>query len=59
MYDIDYEHVIDKKIGGVDFTLYFSKQKNEKLKDIVLGLLLDSYEERMQDYLGNCTMAGL
>ena len=55
MYEIDYEHVIDKKIGGVDVTLYFSKQKNEKLKDIVLGLLLDSYEERMQDYLGNCT----
>ena len=59
MYEIDYENVIDKKIGGVDVTLYFSKQKNEKLKDIVLGLLLDSYEERMQDYLGNCTMAGL
>lgn len=59
MYEIDYEHVINKKVGRAEVTIYFSKQKNEKLKDIVLGLLLDSYEERMQDYLGNCTMAGL
>ena len=59
MYEIDYEHVINKKIGGVEVTIYFSKQKNEKLKDLVLGLLLDSYEKRMQAYLENCTMAGL
>ena len=59
MYEIDYEHVINKKIGGVEVTIYFSKQKNEKLKDLVLGLLLDSYEKRMQAYLENCTMVGL
>ena len=27
MYEIDYEHVINKKIGGVEVTIYFSKQK--------------------------------
>ena len=59
MYEVDYEHVINKKIGGVKVTIYFSKQKNEKLKDLVLGLLLDSYEKRMQAYLENCTMVGL
>ena len=59
MYEIDYGHVINKKIGGVEVTIYFSKQKNEKLKDLVLGLLLDSYEKRMQAYLENCTMVGL
>ena len=32
MYEVDYEHVINKKIGGVEVTIYFSKQKNEKLK---------------------------
>ena len=59
MYEIDYEHVINKKIGGVEVTIYFSKQKNEKLKDLILGLLLDSYEKRMQAYLENCTMVRL
>ena len=59
MYEVDYEHVINKKIGGVEVTIYFSKQKNEKLKDLILGLLLDSYENRMQAYLENCTMVGL
>ena len=58
MYEIDYEHVINKKIGGVEVTIYFSKQKNEKLKDLILGLLLDSYENRMQAYLENCTTIG-
>ena len=58
MYEVDYEHVINKKIGGVEVTIYFSKQKNEKLKDLILGLLLDSYEKRMQAYLENCTMIG-
>ena len=59
MYEVDYEHVINKKIGGVEVTIYFSKQKNEKLKDLILGLLLDSYEKRMQAYLENCTMVRL
>lgn len=51
MYEIDYEHVIDKKINGINVTLYFSKQKNEKIKDTVLDILMDSYEKRMQDYI--------
>ncbi|MEI3542277.1 MAG: hypothetical protein V8P98_05725 [Acutalibacteraceae bacterium] len=59
MYEIDYEHVINKKVGRAEVTIYFSKQKNEKLKDLVLGLLLDSYESRMQDYLEKCTITGL
>ena len=32
--------------------IYFSKQKNERLKDLVIGLLLDSYESRMHNNLG-------
>ena len=59
MYEIDYEQVINKKVGRAEVTIYFSKQKNEKLKDLVLGLLLDSYESRMQDYLEKCTITGL
>ena len=59
MYEIDYEHVINKKVGRAEVTIYFSKQKNETLKDLVLGLLLDSYESRMQDYLEKCTITGL
>lgn len=59
MYEIDYEHVISKKVGRAEITIYFSKQKNEKLEDLVLDLLLNSYESRMQDYLEKCTMIGL
>lgn len=51
MYEIDYEHVIDKKISGINVTLYFSKQKNEKIEDTILDILMDSYENRMQDYI--------
>lgn len=51
MYEIDYEHVINKKINGIDVTLYFSKEKNEKIKDMVLDILMDSYEKRIQDYI--------
>ena len=54
MYEIDYEHVMDRKINGVNVTLYFSKQKNEKVKDLVLNILLDSYEKRMQDCISEC-----
>lgn len=51
MYEIDYEHVLTREIGGVEVTIYFSKEKNERLKDLVLGLLLDNYEKRIQDYI--------
>ena len=59
MYEIDYEHVINKKVGRAEVTIYLSKQKNGKLKDLVLGLFLDSYESRMQDYIEKCTIIGL
>lgn len=51
MYEIDYEHVLTREIEGVEVTIYFSKEKNERLKDLVLGLLLDNYEKRIQDYI--------
>lgn len=51
MYEIDYDYVVDKEINGINVTLYFSKQKNEKIKDTVLDILMDSYEKRMQDYI--------
>ena len=51
MYEIDYEHVLTREIGGVEVTIYFSKEKNERVKDLVLGLLLDNYEKRIQDYI--------
>lgn len=50
-YEIDYEHVINKEISGVNVAIYFSKKKNEKIKNIVLDILMDSYEKRMQDYI--------
>lgn len=59
MCEVDYEYVINRKIGGVEATRYFSKQKKEKLKDLVLGLLLDSYENRMQAYLEKSTTVRL
>lgn len=51
VYEIDYDHVINRKINGIDVTLYFSKNKNEKLKDLVLEILMDNYEKRLQDYI--------
>ena len=43
MYEIDYGHVINKKIGGVEVTIYFSKQKNEKLKDKIMQCIEECY----------------
>ena len=51
MYEIDYEHVLTREIGGVEVTIYFSKEKNERIKDLVLGFLLENYEKRVQDYI--------
>lgn len=51
MYEIDYDNVINKTINGAEVTLYFSKQKNDKIKDFVLDVLTDNYEKRMQDYI--------
>ena len=58
MYEIDYEHVINKKLDRAEVTIYFSKKKNEKLKELVLGMLIDSYEKRMQDYIESCGKEG-
>lgn len=44
-YEIDYEHVIDREINGVNVSIYFSKKRNEKIKDMVLDILMDSYEK--------------
>ena len=51
-YEIDYDHVINKKINGVNVVVYFSKNRNEKIKDMVLDILMNSYEKRVQDYMG-------
>ena len=53
-YEIDYEHVIDKEINGVSVSIYFSRKRNEKIKDMVLDILMDSYEKRVQDYIEKC-----
>lgn len=54
-YEIDYDHVINKKINGVNVVVYFSKNRNEKIKDMVLDILMDSYEKRVQDYMEKCS----
>lgn len=54
-YEIDYEHVIDREINGVNVSIYFSKKRNEKIKDMVLDILMDSYEKRAQDYIEKCS----
>lgn len=51
MLDLDYEHVINKKINGCDVSIYFSTQPNTKIKEIVLNTLIDNYEKRVQDYV--------
>ena len=50
-YEVDYDHVINKEINGINVAIYFSKKRNEKVKDMVLDILMDSYEKRMQDYI--------
>ena len=54
-YEIDYDHVINKKINGVNVVVYFSKNRNEKIKDMVLDILMNSYEKRVQDYIEKCS----
>lgn len=54
-YEIDYDHVINKKINGVNVVVYFSKKRNEKIKDMVLDILMNSYEKRVQDYMEKCS----
>lgn len=54
-YEIDYDHVINKKINGVNVVVYFSKNRNEKIKDMVLDILMNSYEKRVQDYMKKCS----
>ncbi len=50
-YEIDEKHIINKKINGIDVTIYFSKWKNEKIKEWLLDILMDNYEERIQGYI--------
>ena len=58
-YEIDYDHVINKKINGVNVVVYFSKNRNEKIKDMVLDILMNSYEKRVQDYIEKCSQMAL
>ena len=57
MYEVDYEHVINRKIGGVEVTIYFSKQKNEKQKEVLLNfdtlnkIPMHKQQKRVLDHL--------
>ena len=39
------------EINGVNLTICFSKNKNEKIKDLILDVLMNNYENRMQEYI--------
>ena len=49
--DLDYKHVINKKINGCDVSIYFSTKHNPNVKEIVLNTLIDNYKKRVQDYI--------
>lgn len=34
---------------------YIFQKRNEKIKDMVLDILMDSYEKRAQDYIEKCS----
>ena len=55
--NLDYEHVINKKINGCD--IYFSKEHNPKIKEIVLNTLIDNYEKRVQDCIESSLVLAL
>lgn len=57
--DLDYEHVINKKINGCDVSIYFSKERNPKIKEIVLNTLIDNYEKRVQDCIESSLLLAL
>ena len=50
-YEIDSEHVIKIEISGVNLAICFSKNKNEKIKDLILDIVKNNYEKRMQEYI--------
>lgn len=57
--NLDYEHVINKKINGCNVSIYFSTEHNSKVKEIVLNTLIDNYEKRVQDYIETTLILGL
>lgn len=57
--NLDYEHVINKKINGCDISIYFSKEHNPKIKEIVLNTLIDNYEKRVQDCIESSLVLAL
>ncbi len=57
--ELDYEHVINRKIAGCDVSIYFSKEYNPKIKEIVLNTLIDNYEKRVQDCIESSLMLTL
>ena len=50
-YEIDSDHVINMEINGVNLTISYTKNKNEKIKDLILDILMNNYENRMQEYI--------
>ena len=50
-YEIDSDHVINMEINALNLTICFSKNKNEKIKDLILDVLMNNYENRMQEYI--------
>ena len=50
-YEIDSDHVINMEINGVNLTICFSKNKNKKIKDLILDVLMNNYGNRMQEYI--------
>lgn len=45
--EIDYKHVVKKRINGCQLSLYFTKSENPQVKDAVLNILMDSFETRV------------
>ena len=50
-YEIDYDHVINKKINGVNVVVYFSKKRNEKIKDMVLDIQIHTSKHQSDKIL--------
>lgn len=50
-YEYDKNHVIHSLFGDYPVTIRFSKKKNEEVESYVLGMLLDTYNERIKENL--------
>ena len=50
-YEYDKSHVIHSLFGYYPVTIRFSNKKNEEVESYVLGMLLDTYNERIKENL--------